>query len=619
MKMTKIWDKNPTAQDSYLDFKGTFTAQNKATIYLACDSIFSFTINGKLAGFGVCPNYPQKNVYYTFDITPFLRGEGKQNEIVITVWHQGVHSQTYIAQDAFLAFEIVDKTGVIYSSGDGIKCRKNEHFIGGRCKNISSQLGLGYAYNFTAEKSRYQKAKSYGEEEFLPIGVEPLILLPNRRGNVMQVQGGYLIDLKRETVGFLDIDIIAKSAQTIEVAYGEHLENGGVRAKIHDRDFSVELTLKAGRNKAMFPLRRIAGRYLEVKGENLTIRRLTIHPVEYPLALKEQNITDKKLKKIYDTGVYTLKCCMHEHYEDCPWREQAFYAMDSRNQMLCGYYAFKGTAYQRANLALMARGLRPDGLLSLCFPAGRDYPIPFFSLVNILQTAEYLAYTGDKSLIDETGAAVKKIFETFQSRVEENGLIADFEYPYWNFYEWTDGSDNASDLGRKQTDETAKKYDLILNCFYVVAAQKYDEIFGVTTDTTKTKAAIKKTFYNKEKGLFKLSTEGEGYSVLGNAVAILAGVGVKGLAEKVRKGEGMIGASLSMLTFVYDALLKTDEEKYKKYILKDIKEKYGKMIAAGATTFWETEKGWQDFDGAGSLCHGWSAIPVYYIAKYFCG
>ena len=27
---------------------------------------------------------------------------------------------------------------------------------------------------------------------------------------------------------------------------------------------------------------------------------------------------------------------------------------------------------------------------------------------------------------------------------------------------------------------------------------------------------------------------------------------------------------------------------------------------------WETEKGAADFDFAGSLCHGWSALPVYY-------
>ena len=37
------------------------------------------------------------------------------------------------------------------------------------------------------------------------------------------------------------------------------------------------------------------------------------------------------------------------------------------------------------------------------------------------------------------------------------------------------------------------------------------------------------------------------------------------------------------------------------------------MIARGATTFWETEKGAEDFNNAGSLCHGWSAMPVFYL------
>jgi hypothetical protein len=56
---------------------------------------------------------------------------------------------------------------------------------------------------------------------------------------------------------------------------------------------------------------------------------------------------------------------MHEHYEDCPWREQALYTMDSRNQMLSGYYALSEYVFPRASLVLISKGVRPDGLLSL--------------------------------------------------------------------------------------------------------------------------------------------------------------------------------------------------------------------------------------------------------------
>ena len=66
-----------------------------------------------------------------------------------------------------------------------------------------------------------------------------------------------------------------------------------------------------------------------------------------------------------------------------------------------------------------------------------------------------------------------------------------------------------------------------------------------------------------------------------------------------------------MKAFIYDALLKADKN-YKGYILNDIDNNYKYMLDNNATTFWETIKGEADFDGAGSLCHGWTAMPVYY-------
>ena len=131
------------------------------------------------------------------------------------------------------------------------------------------------------------------------------------------------------------------------------------------------------------------------------------------------------------------------------------------------------------------------------------------------------------------------------------------------------------------------------------------------------KSAIERNFYNEEKGLFKLCLSGkERYSQLGNAFAYLIGLGKKpGFAERLLSDE-LIEASLSMRSFYYDALLQADEN-YKEYVLKDIKIRYKKMLDEGATTFWETELGWRDTIGfAGSLCHGWSALPIYYLCKY---
>jgi hypothetical protein len=78
----------------------------------------------------------------------------------------------------------------------------------------------------------------------------------------------------------------------------------------------------------------------------------------------------------------------------------------------------------------------------------------------------------------------------------------------------------------------------------------------------------------------------------------------------------MIDITLSTATFMYDALLSFDENN-KEFILEDIRNKYNYMLEQGATTFWETIVGAKDFDNAGSLCHGWSAVPVYYFHKFF--
>ncbi len=43
------------------------------------------------------------------------------------------------------------------------------------------------------------------------------------------------------------------------------------------------------------------------------------------------------------------------------------------------------------------------------------------------------------------------------------------------------------------------------------------------------------------------------------------------------------------------------------------------MLFSGATAFWETDQGPEAFDGAGSLCHGWSGIPVYLYDAYLLG
>lgn len=608
----KIWQGDVNEKDCYVDFRGCFSYAGSAQVFLrvSCDSNFSAEINGVIAGFGVCSDYPERRKYFQFDVTGCLRAE---NEILVTVWHYGVGSQTYTPGEAFLMFDVVSDGKTLLKSNASVLSRRNLNYRNGYLKTITGQLGLSFYYDNTVVNSLpWLPSHELGVGSAEARETKPLKLMNRSEAVVSEADDGYLIDLLKETAGFLELDFESVEEQEILISYGEHLRDGKPARFIGGRDFSVEFKAKAGENKYINAFRRLAGRYIFVYGKNLKINYVGIRPAVYPDKLLPAEFGSDRLQKIYDTGVYTLTCCKHEHYEDCPWREQALYVLDSRNQMLCGYYAFVGYEYQRENILLMADGLRSDGLLAMCFPSGSSRSIPFFSLMYPVVVEEYINHTGDREILGRIGGVLSSIMEAFKSRLE-NGLIPNFPAPYWNFYEWSDCSSNSDELDRVEGESCVKQYDLILNCAYVYAARRYDRIFGTETDCSKTVRAIENMFLRKD-GLYRLSSACDRSSVLGNAFALLIGLGGKPLAERIINDKSLIPVTLSMCTFYYDALLSFGKS-YESVVLDDILQKYGKMLDAGATTFWETEKGSEDFGGAGSLCHGWSAIPVYYLKK----
>ena len=433
----------------------------------------------------------------------------------------------------------------------------------------------------------------------------------------------YLIDLGREEVGFLTLRATSECEQDVLITYGEHITDGCVCRLIGGRDFSVEVKLRSGMNEYLNPFRRVGLRYLELYATSpIKLEQLTVCPVEYPLTVNEKlPKMDRLQRRIYDTCLRTLALCMHEHYEDSPWREQALYAMDSRNQMLCGYDAFGEFAFARANLLLMSKDERPDGLLSICTPSNDDLTIPSFSLHYFTAVYEYTLRSGDWTLVREIWPKLVRLIKVFTGKIEKECIPIFEESCHWNFYEWSPGMS-----GQLRKQET-RRYDAALNfllCMALKNMQKLADVLGVKADyaqmAEKLKQASAARFFDSRRGVFFNSTEDGNASILVNALAVLCGAAegetAAAIAKKLAEPEKWFTPiSLSMLCFQYDAMLMVDEEKYCSYVLNDIACKYGKMLDAGATAFWETELGESDFDNAGSLCHGWSAMPVHYYHR----
>lgn len=603
-----IWAINSCDIDDYASFIANFDCPNNhAVINISSDSVYAIYLNNKLIKFMGCSDYP----YYKFYDSIELNCKNKDNCLRIDVWHIGIETQNYFKSEHGLIFEIISENKVLAASNKNTQSRVISQFENGYKKLITKQLGFSFKYDANKQDNSYQDSIIINKQVgcFHKREINSIDLFERGPIKITKLEDSFLIDLGHEVVGIPDLDFVSNSNQNILISFGEHIIDGGVRRCISDRDFSFEYVAKKGINQFLNPLRRIAGRYLQVySNQDIEINYIGIRPVKYNHKLINKDIKDLELRKIYSVCVNTLECCMHEHYEDCPWREQALYTLDSRNQMLCGYFAFEGFEYQKHNLLLINQGSNENGLLSLCFPMnGQRSAIPMFSLFYIIQVYEYVEYTKDFEILPLVKDTIYKIVECFKNRIDVNNLIPNFEKPCWNFYEWTDGSS-----GQDLSSNNEKQYDLILNAMYAYVIPLFNELYGETIDTSLLIQSINGNFYDAKTHLFKINNLTEKSSRFGNSLAILIGLGDQTTLNKIANCEGMIDASLSTFGFVYDALLIKDTRN-KEFVLNDIKNKYLKMISEGATTVYETEKGADDFGGAGSLCHGWSALPIYYL------
>lgn len=620
-----IWT-GETGIDNYGEFSVKFTSFGDAILNISCDGDYTAFINGKYVSSGQYGDYEHYKIYDSIDITPYIRNG--ENTLSILAWHFGQDSSRYKRANAGVIFEIVEKDKVIFSSDKSVLSRKSKAYTSGLCKQITSQLGFSYLYDSTKEDAWLNGDLidfTFSQEAekgcvFFPRPIKKHILGEIINAKYILSDNTYLFDLGKEIVGLLSFSLNASEKASINIAYGEHLENGHVKRKIHERDFSVDYVAEKGENTYTNYMLRIACRYIEVSSDRpITINQIGIIPQLYPTERAGKSLPTALDNQIYDICVNTLELCMMEHYVDCPWREQCFYAFDSRNQMLCGYYAFKGGNYDyaRANLVLISKDKREDGLLSICYPCGIDLTIPSFSLYYLISVLEYIKHSGDKTIINEVNPKLKEILSTLEKNANGNLVKRFLGENHWNFYDWSPNLDGS--LGNSEK----AKPDATINLLTIIALKSYKEICQICElefeydkflDCLINKA--REAFFDSEKLLFVDTKETGNYLELTNALGILSGIvpdASENIAKSLENGE-LFSSSLSMKCFVYDALIQLDKAKYKDFILNDIRVAYKKMLDFGSTTVWETIDGRDAFDGAGSLCHGWSAIPIYYYS-----
>ena len=688
-----IWLSDGGKADEYAEFRADFEALVgfSYSLLVAADSEYNVFCDGALVSFGQYGDYPGRLVYDNVSI-PSAPGA---HTLHIVSWHWGVDSFTHKKRPAHMVFLLRRNDGeVILASSPDTPSRRAPGYVPYKNHTITSQLGLMCEYSAPLAdemanapflpSAPAEVGTSDGSFEFIPRPISRCVMRDDTPMTVIK-RGFYkftdssgdmglmldkaskwvprseadgclfVSDVGAEETGFIKFLLKTTKRCNVYISWGEHLTEDGMtpRAAIHSRRFVYFCEARAGENMRIESLRRIGCRYLALfcSDPDAEISYLGLVPTRYPVERADVTLRPDADRRLYDCAVRTLELCMHEHYEDCPWREQSLYTLDSRTQMRCGYLVFRGgnAGFARASLDLISRSERPDGLLSICAPAGLDRPIPCYSLAYILQMKEYAVFSGDIGFIAEKMPLLERIMSVFSARraPEHSGALRRFpdRLGYWNFYEWAKTLEGSS--VHRDTPDDALPAEAPLTAFFALAAADMAELYarlaahGGSSDdpgysararfyaslADEASRAITDVFFDRRAGFFRTFTDRSDapFSVLTQALCLLAGAAPgedisRALAavadNRAADGDdcsaGLIPATLSSAPFRYDAVMRLSSpgDGFAARLFADFRRGGEYMLSNGATTLWETIKGAADFGGAGSLCHGWSSCFV---------
>ncbi|WP_375102977.1 alpha-L-rhamnosidase C-terminal domain-containing protein [Paenibacillus sp. RS8] len=173
------------------------------------------------------------------------------------------------------------------------------------------------------------------------------------------------------------------------------------------------------------------------KNEPLEIVRLSYRDVGYPLDIKASfACSDPDFEQLWELSLNTLKRCMHETYEDCPYYEQMQYSMDTRLQMLFTYALSADDRLARRSLFDFHSSALPSGILQSRYPAEYRQVIPSFSLYWIHMLNEHYQYFGERNLIRRYLPTMTGVLDWFRRLLTPEGLVAPTPRAYWPFFDW---------------------------------------------------------------------------------------------------------------------------------------------------------------------------------------
>lgn len=452
----------------------------------------------------------------------------------------------------------------------------------------------------------------------------------------------YLIfDMGRITSGVIELDITTETAGTeIRIGYDQILyldqqplieaknslaANPADNIALHlkpdhgGNGNSVDrLLLKHGRNRWRGAVNIRGFRYVKLSFSPLkgpmVINSVRCCEITYPVrAVAEFKCSDRILNEIWEAARLTTRLCLSDTFMDNPSRERQQYGGDGYLQALYTHYFFGDTRLWIQFLHMFPQGMRKDKAVQSGGPWPWNQIIPAWQLLWIESIREYVDHTGDNTVCPEFAGQVVDTLTWFVQFEDNHGLLNipekfDYSTPdvLWNFIDWQDVD------GQLKGEAAA----VTLNCMYchtLATAAGLLRDAGQATVAARYQAKSRKirtALVNIFKKL-KPGTQAEHAIVYATLAGIISGK-TKKIAEDALAGT--IKSDIIYLFFTLKALIMEGRRLAALSLIRNI---FGRMLADGSPTFYETICARQNPSRA--LCQGIGGVPGYFLPGIIAG
>lgn len=449
------------------------------------------------------------------------------------------------------------------------------------------------------------------EQTLLTEDGETLIKTPRNNKGVT-----IILDFGREVFGNVEIGIADSGKGVIDLGYGENLKDGRITPNSFETKYTDRIMLKGGRlDWQGFEPR--AFRYIHLEfawcSKPVKLEYVRVNQTTYPVELVGHfECSDNILNDIWKTGAYTTHLCMEDTYIDNPSRDRAQRWADARIEARVAYYAFDDTSLLAQGLRQMADSQKRDGSLSSVYPSGEEKIVPDVALLWIYSLLDYYAFADDAGLLRDLYPNIKRLLKWFSRYEDADGLVANTPGKVF--------------IDRANVDKRGNV--TALNCMYYHALRvvsiigsivgNLDDATEYTEKADKLRIAINKYLYSPKHGLYAdCRVNGrlaESFNAQTNTLAALFDIPNQYQKSTIyRQLSNGMKDELQTPYFVSYLLESLYTGEQHEAALKIIRKKWGAMVEAGATTFWE------QFDQNGSLCHGYSACPTRDLISEYLG